>query len=128
MTKTLKKRVYSEKELVDKIIELSEQYPNETITKQFYEQKVRSPSAKVIVERLGWNRAIRRAGLRPNKFLNLQELLDEFDKTINELGYIPSSVEYQQKRMKPNFKTINRLGFTWQEFLDEYEQYKKGKK
>ncbi|RNB59457.1 hypothetical protein EDM57_04760 [Brevibacillus gelatini] len=90
------------------------------VTPEIYKSSGLKPSYSYIKEHFGWTNILREANIMPHpSMLTAEELIQQLKDSIKELGYIPTSTEYDKLKMKPDSDSLSKRGLTWSEAMNE---------
>ncbi|QWU14344.1 hypothetical protein SAMN04487895_101646 [Paenibacillus sophorae] len=78
-----------------------------------------TPSSDYISKHYGWDEIAKVANVKlaNSKYLSVDDAVRELKNTIKQLGYIPTSDEYKQNKLKPSRDALSTLGVSWTEAM-----------
>ena len=85
------------------------------VSKALYDKAKMLPSSEYITKKYGWDEIAKEANV---KLANAQYtsdtfLLNDLKLSIKELGYIPTSKEYETLKIKPSLEILRKHGYTF---------------
>ncbi|QSF43473.1 hypothetical protein [Paenibacillus tianjinensis] len=99
------------------------------ISKSLYSEAKLLPSSEYITKHYGWENIAKEANVKlaNAQYNSKEDVIKELKIIIKELGYIPTSKEYESLRLKPSQETLRKYGFTFSEAMRKsgYRTYNK---
>ncbi|KAA9007316.1 hypothetical protein F4V43_02185 [Paenibacillus spiritus] len=84
------------------------------VSKVLYDKSGYSPSSDYISKHYGWEDMCKTANVKiVGGYITLDAALDDLKKSIKELGYVPTSKEYESLRLKPTVDALKKFNVTW---------------
>ncbi|MNK43725.1 hypothetical protein D3C87_624400 [compost metagenome] len=85
------------------------------VTKKLYDDLKMYPSTDYISNKYGWNEVCSESKVKlgNSQYTNESSLIEDLKQTIKKLGYIPTSTEYKEKRLKPSQDTLSTHQLSW---------------
>ncbi|ATF13606.1 hypothetical protein A616_16955 [Brevibacillus brevis X23] len=101
------------------------------VTPEIYKKSGLKPSYSYIKDHFGWTNMLREANIMPHpSMLTAEELVQQLKESIKELGYVPTSTEYDKLKLKPDSEALSKRELTWTEAMLQagYKTYGKAVK
>jgi len=85
------------------------------ISKSLYDRAKLLPSSEYITKKYGWEELAKEANVKlaNSQYTSSGAVLSELRFRIKELGYIPTSKEYEQLKLKPSLEVLRKYRFTF---------------